>query len=409
LHLALAALLLGGWLRPAQAQHDPFHTPVIDSIIAAEDSIDAAEAAARAAADTSEGDQHAVIRGLNALDDVLPSRLMEGLIVLGFMLIPLASAVGFGAVALFSESGGLRSLLAVMGWLAALVGGLITGGMVGTLIGGLAFFIWTGVIVGGIGYPVLYAQTRKRIKALPREEYLTWKHTLTGAALLGTGASSAASLGRSAGALFRGGGGSFGGGGASGSFGGAQIAQGTAASAQGASAPGVAVLAAGAAPAVAGGGAAVRGGRLKRWTRAVLGFGRRLRWYHGVAFVLIGLIFLPVGMGVAAIFQRPRLLLWIAGLYTLCRAYWLIIRTWPEGDPPEAVAGLFIMLLFMTPFVGGALAAASQAPQWHLVITLIIAAAIEVGFFVLPDNRPEAGAPAEQESSFRGGGASERW
>jgi hypothetical protein len=147
---------------------------------------------------------------------------------------------------------------------------------------------------------------------------------------------------------------------------------------------------------------------MKRWAQAVVGFARRLRWYHGVGFVLVGLVFLPVGMGVTAIFQRPRLLLWIAGVYTVCRAYWLLVRT-TGGDPPSVIASIFTMLLFMAPFVGGALAAESQAPQWHLAIILIVAAGIEVGFFVLPDNRPKAEPPSDRAAPFRGGTASASW
>jgi len=403
--LVLIILLLGGLARPAPAQHDPSHTPFIDSILAAEDSIDAAEAAARADADTSNADQHAILRGLNALDDVLPTRLFEVLLVLSFVVIPIVCAGGFAAVALFSESGCLRVLLAIMGWLAALLGGLIGGGLLGTLLGGgLAFFIWTGVIVCGIGYLILYARAGTYIKQLPREKRLTWKHTLTGGAIIGTGAGSVANLARSAGALFKGGGGNFGGGGASGAFSGGPIAQ-AAVSAQGGSAPGAVVLTSGAAAAAVRGGASVSGGRFHRWTQAVLGFARRLRWYHGVGFVLILLVFLPVGMGVAAVFQRPRLLLWIAGVYTVWRALRLLVQALPTGDASGAVVGI----MFITFFISPVFAAESQAPQWHLVITLIIAAVIEVGFFVLPDNRPKADPPSRQKPSFRGGGPSERW
>ncbi len=421
--LALTALLLGGLAFPAQAQHDPFHTPIIDSIIAAEDSIAAAEAADRAAADTSEGDQHAILRGLNALDDVLPPRLMVVLIVLGFMVLPLASALGFGAVALFSESGCLRMVLAVMGWGAALVGGLTTGGLLGSMLdGGWAFFIWTGVIVCGIGYLILYARAGAYIEQLPREERLTWKHTLTGAALLGTGASSAASLWRSAGALFRGGGGSFGGGGASGAFGGGQIAQVTAASAQGAGASGAAVLSSNVAPAVAGaasagvvgaraaasanpGGASSIGSRVRRFGHALWGSLQRLRWYHGAAFVFIVLVFLPVGMGVGVISQRPRLLLWIAGVYTLWRVLLLFGRAMPEGNVSRAVGAIMFIVFFISPV----LAAESGAPYGHLAIVGAIAGLVEIGLFVLPDNRPQAETPSTRAIPFRGGGASERW
>ena len=51
----------------------------------------------------------------------------------------------------------------------------------------------------------------------------------------------------------------------------------------------------------------------------------------------------------------------------------------------------------------------SEDPQRHLFTALIVTAIVEIGFFVWPDNRPEAGALTERESAFWGGGASERW
>lgn len=418
----LIGLLLSGTVRSAQAQHTPFqqhtpfHTPLMDSIIAAEDSMAAAQAAR---ADTSGRDRHAVLRGLNALDGALPSRLVNALIVLGFMIVPTASAVGFAAVALFLEAGCLRMLLAIMGWLAALLGGLTGGGLLGAMLGGgLPFVIGMGIIACGVGYLAAYVHARNRIEQLPREAYLTWKHTITSGALLGTGASSAARLMRSAGTLFTGGGGSFGGGGASGPFGGgATLAPGAGASG---------VVASGAAP-MAGGTVSVGaesargatahpdcnassvGNRIRRLGHALGRSLRRLRWYHGVGFVLVGIGFLPVGMGITAIVQRPHLLLWVAGMYTLVRAYWLVVQLSPGGAPSDVASGLFTVLLFMGPFIGGALAAASRAPQWHLSITLIMAAVIEVGSYVLPDRRATATPWSGQAPPFRGGGTSQRW
>lgn len=410
LRIVLVASLLGGLVHSAPAQHDSFHTPVIDSIRAAEDSVAAARAAQAA---PSADDRHAIIRGLNTLGDVLPPQLLLALLLLGFIVIPVGSAVGFAAMALFSESGCLRGILAVMGWCAALLSGLMGGGLLSMwLDGGLSFLAGTGVVAGGLGYPILYLRAREKVRQLSQAEYVTWKHTLAGGALLGTGVSSAASLGRSVGALFKGGGGSFGGGGASGAFGSGPVASVSATTAQGASAPGAVASSTAAVSAVRAtseAGRSAGGRRIKQWTQAVAGFTRRLRWYHGVAFVLIGLVFLPVGLGVASIVQRPRLLLWIAGVYTLCRAYRLIARTSPKGNVSDVITGIFTMLLFMAPFVGGALAAESQAPQWHLVITLTIAAVIEVGFFVLPDHRLKADAPSSPAASFRGGTVSESW
>lgn len=199
--------------------------------------------------------------------------------------------------------------------------------------GGLSFLVWTSVIACGIGYPVLFARGRRRIKQLPREEYLTWKHTLTVGTLMGTGAASAASLARSAGALLKGGSGSFGGGGALGAFGGGSAQ--AAAAAKGAAAPGAIALGTvgshGSSPddasdprlepaateAAAKAFASSPVSRWLAWMRATTGQLRRFRWYHGVAFVLIGVIFPPVGMGVSAILQSGRLLLGLA-LVGLC-------------------------------------------------------------------------------------------
>ena len=122
----------------------------------------------------------------------------------------------------------------------------------------------------------------------------------------------------------------------------------------------------------------------------MLGFGQRLRWYHGVAFVLIGLIFLPVGMGVAAILERPHMLLGVTVIFTMLRGSWLITRL-----APAALGFLPVLALFLTlPAMG--MVADSEDPQRHLLTALIVTAIIEIGFFVLPDNRPEAGAPAER-------------
>ncbi|NBB74902.1 MAG: hypothetical protein GVY35_14680 [Bacteroidetes bacterium] len=418
LPLLLAGFLLGGLALPAQAQYAPFHTPVIDSVLAAEDAADSAAVQS----DTSDGDQHASLRGLKALGAVVPSRLFEVLLVLAFMVTPVICAGGFAAVALFLDAGCLRMGLAVLGWGAALLGGLLIGGVLGTGLGALSVFGWAGVIAGGLGYPVLFLRARTKIKQLPQAEYLTWKHTLTGGALLGTGAGSALSVVRSAGALFKGSGGSFGGGGASGSFGGGQVAQVATASAQGASASSTVGLTSSAAPgvgAVSAGVASTRsaaaaaddqgrassasGSRVKRVGRAVWRLVRRLRWYHGVAFVLVLLVFLPVGMGVGTVFQRPRLLLWIVGVYTLFRVPWLLVRS-----GIEVAATLYVVSLFVA-LAGIAMAAESQAPYRHLAIAGVIAGLVEVGYFVLPNTLPEVTAPSGREAPFRGGGASDRW
>jgi hypothetical protein len=397
--LALAALLLSG-PAPAHAQYDPFHTPVIDSIIAAEDSI----AAATAPPPDSTADKHALLRGLDALDGFLPLWLFEALLFLSFVVIPLVCAGGFAAVALFMDAGCLRIALAVLGWGSALLGGLLAGGLLGTMLGALSFFGWAGVITGGLGYPILFWRARTTVKQLPRAEYLTWKHTLMGGALVGTGTGSMLNVVRSAGVLFKGGGGSFGGGGASGTFGGGQVVQATAA-VPGAAVPGV--LEAGSAS-VSGVAASVAGGaahcsRLQRWLRTSIQQLRRVRWYHGLAFGLILLIFLPVGAGVAAVLQTPNLLLGIALVATLLRAYWLLLRS---GWFPQIAAALSLVVLFLT-FGGMIFAAESQTPYTHLAITLAIAAVVQIGFFFLPAS-PAASA-STSESPFQGGGASARW
>ncbi len=289
---------------------------------------------------------------------------------------------------------------------------------------GLSFLVWTSVIACGIGYPVLFARGRRRIKQLPREEYLTWKHTLTVGTLMGTGAASAASLARSAGALLKGGSGSFGGGGALGAFGGGSAQ--AAAAAKGAAAPGAIALgtvgshgssaddASDPRPEPAATEAAAKAfasspvSRWLAWMRAATGQLRRFRWYHGVAFVLIGVIFLPVGMGVSAILQSGRLLLGLA-LVGLCLwGFVQFIATERYGELRRI--GVIVLLPLIAASVW--LANHSSAPYWHLGGVLAGAGAVALYRSRTRRAAPPAsptGRSSDANSSFRGGRASTTW
>ncbi len=246
--------------------------------------------------------------------------------------------VGFAAVSVFMDSGCLRYLIFGLGWIAAIFTGMFFGGIWEEVIGWGVIFS-AGIHLGLWGYPIGWIYALQRAKQLPDEQYETWKQTLTGGALIGAGAGSILNLARSA-AVFKGGGGSFGGGGASGSFSGSAAAgaQGTAAgSASGASAGGAAALG-GAAGAAHGATASSssdaspadshspsaqkqptswvqrQSARLSRWIH-------RFRWYHGCAFVLVALIFIPVGLGLAAWMDDPKVLIFVVSAIAATTLY----------------------------------------------------------------------------------------
>jgi uncharacterized membrane protein YgcG len=210
------------------------------------------------------------------------------------------------------------------------------------------------------GYPIAWGVGLHHAKQLPEDEFETWKQTLTGGALLGAGAGSVFNLARSA-AVFKGGGGSFGGGGASGSFSGGAAAnvQSVAAAPASGGSGGSAVALGGAAGAAnvaiehatdsssdtessASPDADSEAREPTSWFhRQALRFTRwirRFEWYHGCAFVVVALIFIPVGLWVAHLLQDRNLL--IAGgviiVLTFVYRLWKRWATPSTSEPSEA-------------------------------------------------------------------------
>lgn len=260
-------------------------------------------------------------------------------VIIGLALIIVSAFVGgFAAVSIFMETGCLRFIVFGLGWIPASLFGFLVGIFVGEATG-LDFLTEACAYLGFWGYPFGWGWGLYKVNQLPEEEYVTWKRTLTSGALLGAGAGSALNLTRSAAAVFKGGGGSFGGGGASGSFGSAQAGSAAAA------APAASIAAAsgggGTALGAAGGGAVVAvesatsgavsardAGRardesswIRRRIQGIVHWMQRLRWYHGCAFVLVALIFIPVGLGAAAWMQDPKVLIFVIATTVLVTAY----------------------------------------------------------------------------------------
>jgi uncharacterized membrane protein YgcG len=195
------------------------------------------------------------------------------------------------------------------------------GGLLGldALVGSvLHVFLW--------GYPIVAWWGQKKLEAMPRDEYQAWDQTLTGGALLGFGAGSVTSLLRSVVALKSGGGvggfggGSFGGGGASGSWSGAAAPVSGAAQMN-------PVISSNRDPEVASDSSSAerpaqsagRWTRLSRWIR-------KFQWYHGVAFVLATLVFVPIGLGTVHALQDLRVLVFVLGATLVYGALRLIRR-----------------------------------------------------------------------------------
>lgn len=277
--------------------------------------------------------------------DSVPEFVAFSFLLTLFIAAATAFVGGFAAVSIFMDSGCLRMLVATLGWGVAMVAGLIVGLLVGAGFGGLGAFSMIGLFGSGFLYIVAWQQGHQRAQQLPDADRLTWKRTLTGGALIGTGAGSVANLARAAGALFKGGG-SFGGGGASGAFGGTQAA---------ATSGAVALGTANASDTFSdeASGDADRRTELAAadspterpttpstgwhsWMRAAAEQWRRLRWYHGVAFVLVGVIFLPVGMGIAAIMQNGYLLLGLVGAGILIVVLYRSSRSAPLMAEPDS-------------------------------------------------------------------------
>lgn len=256
---------------------------------------------------------------------------------------------GLLAVCLVMDSGCLRAALFIVGWGIALLSGTITGGILALILEGvglgsetigeamLSNVFGAGPFLFFFGYPVAAVFGKRWFDSMSRERFLTWKQTLTGGAMLGFGVGSVAHLLRSVFALKGGsfggfGGGSFGGGGASGSFQGTAV--GASSSAAG-GASGAAAGSAGVAPGVAGtGGAATASSGTSTSVRTYLTRAKdwllRFQWYHVLAFLLITLIFVPLGLGTVEILQNTEVLVSVL----LFGAGYLAYRTWN----PDAIS-----------------------------------------------------------------------
>ena len=258
------------------------------------------------------------------------------------------------SVSLVMDGGCLRFILFGIGWLSAIIYGAFTGMIVGEAILGLEFLVKPIFHLFMWGYPVAAVWGHRKLEAMPEEQYRAWDQTLTGGALLGFGAGSIAGLARSVASGFGGyGGGSFGGGGASGSWSGATSAAGgtssTAAGGASSTATGAATtgaggssqaaaVAAGATPGVADEASSsaaseapqTRGfwNRLRQWFQ-------KFQWYHGLAFVLVTLVFVPLGLGTMQALQNTKFFVFALVCVLLYSGYKLLHR-YPNA--PDAVA-----------------------------------------------------------------------
>lgn len=359
--------------------------------------------------------------------------VVDILIIALFLSLPVAFPVGFAAVALFMDSGCFRAIVAGLAWLSTVLLGLIIGFVLIDVAGWpgetLQVAFWGSTLL----FWVSYFWGKRRVARLSEADRLTWKRTLTGGAFIGTGIGSMLNVARSTGALFRGGGGSFGGGGASGSFGSAQAAAAPIASpgvaTPGAVAKGTAVLGhastSSTTAAATGIGAGSTGiiqhvrARSESWLRAAIGQLRRLRWYHGVGFLFTLLIFVPVGLGLTAILERPRLLLGIIGIVVVLRLFWLMVVLMARFDTlseksqsgnteagvRDAIPMVLLVLLLVGLVAAPMFAADSQAPQWHLAFACAVLIAVEGALVFFPDTDTTMDA----EHPFGGGSTSARW
>lgn len=266
----------------------------------------------------------------------LTEQIVEGLLLV-IVLVPVlgllfAFPATLLAVSLVMEGGCLRYILFGLGWVFAIFYGLLLGAIVGEEILGLAFlvepvgytFVW--------GYPVAAWWGKQKLQSMRREQYQAWEQTLTGGALLGFGMGSIANLLRSIFTLKGGGfggfgGGSFGGGGASGSWSGASgaaggVSSGATGSAASSTASTATTVAQGTAQAAATAAVPSKAGDplpdSSSKTSHSKGFWARLRhwfqkfqWYHGVIFVLVVLVFVPLGLGTMQALQNRDVLIFV--------------------------------------------------------------------------------------------------
>ena len=297
--------------------------------------------------------------GETALETLIEILILGPLLLILLSLL-LAVPTVLLAVSLVMDGGCFRYILFGMGWLCALIYGMIVGVIVGEGILGLEVLVKPLFYVFLWGYPMVAYWGHKKLQAMPDEQYRAWDQTLTGGALLGFGAGSVAGLLRSIGSGFGGfGGGSFGGGGASGSWSGASGVSGssaslgsasstaasTSASAAGGSSP--AAVAAGAAPGVAAENPSdtpdpeseSRG----LWTRVRHWF-QKFQWYHGLAFILVSLVFVPLGLGTMKALQNTKFFVFALVSVVLYSGYKLFRRN------PNAPQDVF---RFVSSFMGG--------------------------------------------------------
>jgi uncharacterized membrane protein YgcG len=279
--------------------------------------------------------------------------LILGPIVLLLMSLLLAFPTVFLAVSLVMDGSCLRFILFGVGWLCALILGGLVAALVGEGIFEIEFLSKSIFYLFTWGYPVAAFWGHRKFQSMSPERYQAWKQSLTGGALLGLGAGSIAGLARSAASGFGGfGGGSFGGGGASGSWSGtsgtagsaastaaggtSSTAAGTATTAAGSTSE-AAALTTGAAPGVAGtesAGAPDEGAGSRGWWTRLRQWFQKFQWYHGFAFVLVTLVFVPLGLGTMQALQNTKFFVFALVCVVVYSGYKLL-RRYP--DAPEAV------------------------------------------------------------------------
>lgn len=285
--------------------------------------------------ETTESEEHVEVEGHPGVEIFVEFFILGPLLLL-FLALLLAIPTTVLGVSLVMDGGCLKYLLFGLGWLFAVFYGLLFGGIVGEMVLGWEALVGPLVHVFIWGYPAAAWWAHNKLQSMPPEQYKAWDQSLTGGALLGFGAASAASLLRSVFALKGGGfggfgGGSFGGGGASGSWSGAaSAAAGAAPASASSSSAGVSGAASAASAGVVPAATSADDPRPSSQAASnARGFRARLRawadkfeWYHGLAFVLGTLVFVPLGLGAVHALQNTEVFVFVLvciGIYTLYR------------------------------------------------------------------------------------------
>ena len=276
---------------------------------------------------------------------------MVWIFLLSLLLTPITFSVL--ALSLLLKNGCLRVGLFLFGWvvLTPFAGALLTGlilvlaGMEGNLSAeiapGIQFFL--------VAYPVVAVGLHQYFSRLPEEEVEAWRNTLKGGALLGFGVGTAGKAASSAAGGYGGfGGGSFGGGGAGGSFKGSAVASGGAASSAGGSASGAGAGAGAAASTTAAATSTaedrapapdatspdnpVRGPAPDRSSAESRGAPQTSGWgfWHVVGFLLVAVAFVPIGIGLTALFANPGVMAMGLVALSLYGAYRALAWAFPE-------------------------------------------------------------------------------